>query len=51
MMEEKFQGADEEYMYGEIQFAQYLLSTYCSDQQADDDDACAQELVAQWTLR
>lgn len=30
-------------MSGEIQFAQSLLST-CSDQQAGDDDACAQEL-------
>ena len=30
---------------GEIQFAQSLLSTSCSDQQAGDDDACAQELV------
>ena len=32
-------------MSGEIQFAQSLLSTYHSDQQAGDDDACAQELV------
>ena len=36
---------DKEYMSGEIQFAQSLLSTSCSDQQAGDDDACAQELV------
>lgn len=51
MMEEKSQGVDEEYMYGEIQFAQSLLSTYCNDPQADYDDACAQELVVQRTLR
>ena len=50
MMEEKSQEADEEYMSGEIQFAQSLLSTYHSDQQAGDDDACAQELVVQRTL-
>ena len=32
-------------MYGEIQFAQNLLSTYYSDKQAGDDGPCAQELV------
>ena len=36
---------EEEYTYGEIQFAQSLLNTYYSDKQAGGDGSCAPELV------